>query len=49
MSGSGRSFKVACAFSLFHNLIQMFVIPSKFFFTHVLMAVLANGAIKKLL
>lgn len=46
MRDKRRSFKVTCLFAMAHNSLQVFFLPTRFFFTHVLMAVLLNSAIR---
>lgn len=41
-----RSIASALGFALVHNTVQVFFLPTRFFFTHVLMAVLLNSAIR---
>lgn len=48
MRDTTRSVPVTLAFALFHNVLQVFILPSRFFFTHVLMAVLLNSAFRGL-
>jgi len=48
MRDKSRSVPVTLAFALFHNVLQVFILPSRFFFTHVLMAVLLNSAFRGL-
>lgn len=49
MRDARRSVAVTCAFALFHNVLQVFFLPSRFFFVHVLIAVLMNSAVRGLL
>eukprot|EP00039_Didymoeca_costata_P025274 m.12820 g.12820 ORF g.12820 m.12820 type:complete len:292 (-) comp4735_c0_seq1:114-989(-) len=46
MRDKSRSFTTAMTYAMGHNALQIFVLPSKFFFTHVLLAVLVNSAIR---
>merc|ERR1719479_672131 len=48
MRDSRRSFSVAVAFAMVHNIAQVFFLPTRFFFTHVLLAVLLNLAVRGL-
>ena len=48
MRDKSRSVPVTLTFALFHNVLQVFILPSRFFFTHVLMAVLLNSAFRGL-
>lgn len=48
MRDSRRSTRTALAFALAHNVVQVFFLPTRFFFTHVLMAVLLNSALRGL-
>ena len=43
-----RSLATTLAFAAGHNALQCFLLPTRFFFTHVLMAVLLGSAIRKL-
>jgi len=46
MRDKSRSTRTTLAFALFHNTLQIFVLPTRFFFTHVLMAVLLGSALR---
>ena len=46
MRDKRRSIKVTCRFAMAHNSLQVFFLPTRFFFTHVLMAVLLNSAVR---
>ncbi|CAB9496426.1 expressed unknown protein [Seminavis robusta] len=48
MSDSKRSRAKTLVFAVFHNALQVYVVPTRFFFTHVLMGVLLNSAFRKL-
>ena len=48
MQDKRRTFAVTMAFAIFHNTAQIFCIPTRFFFVHVLMAVLLGGALRGL-
>lgn len=48
MRDKSRSVLATIAFAQFHNILQIFFLPSRFFFTHVLMAVLLNSAFRGL-
>mmetsp|Transcript_112741 Transcript_112741/g.224250 ORF Transcript_112741/g.224250 Transcript_112741/m.224250 type:complete len:292 (+) Transcript_112741:68-943(+) len=48
MRDSRRSTSTALAFAMAHNVVQVFFLPTRFFFTHVLMAVLLNSAVRGL-
>lgn len=41
-----RSTVATCAFTFMHNTGQVFFLPTRFFFTHVLLAVLLNSAFR---
>jgi len=47
-SSSKRSAWLAFALALFHNSLQVFVLPTRLFFTHVLLAVLASSSYRGL-
>merc|ERR1711871_83461 len=46
MMDKTRSFRTTIVFTSFHNALQIFCLPSRFFFTHVLMSVLLNSAFR---
>lgn len=48
MRDSRRSTRTALAFAMAHNVVQVFFLPTRFFFTHMLMAVLLNSAVRGL-
>jgi hypothetical protein len=41
-----RSARATLAFAAAHNFVQLFCLPARFFFTHVLMAVLLSSAVR---
>ena len=43
-----RGLATTLAFAVGHNALQCFLLPTRFFFTHVLMAVLLGSAVRKL-
>lgn len=49
MMDKRRSTPVTIGFTVFHNTLQTFFLPSRYFFTHVLKAVLLGSAIRWLL
>lgn len=48
MRDSRRKLSTSVAWAAFHNLLQIFVIPTRFFFTHVLMAVPLHSGVRAL-
>jgi len=46
MRDKSRSTATTLAFTLMHNTLQVFFLPTRFFFTHVLMAVLLGSALR---
>jgi hypothetical protein len=46
MTDKRRSLTTTAAFTLLHNSLQTFLLPSRFFFTHVLLAVLLGSALR---
>jgi hypothetical protein len=46
MRDKRRSTTTTCLFAMAHNILQVFFLPTRFFFTHVLMAVLLNSAVR---
>ena len=46
MRDKRRSARVSAALAALHNAAQVWLLPTRFFFTHVLMAVLGNSAIR---
>jgi len=48
MSDSRRSFKVSISLAILHNTAQVFFMPTRLFFVHVLLAVLLSSALRGL-
>jgi hypothetical protein len=46
MRDKSRSVRTTLAFATFHNVLQVYFLPTRFFFTHVLKAVLFGSAVR---